>query len=465
MQVSFEKGTGIFLAAFLAVGLFIILRFDGTADSGDSVQHYLIARYAFQHPRLFFDHWGKPFFVLLSAPFAQLGFTGMKLFNLLAAAGSAWLVALCCRRLGYAHAAGAGLLFICAPYSFELIFSGLTEHLFGLVLILGVYLVLAGRTAWAVVLVSFLPFVRSEGLVIMGMWGLYLLMERQWKVLPLLLAGHVVYALAGAWAHGSLLWVFNKIPYATPESVYGAGAFFHFAEQLFYVIGPVLYGLLVLGILEMIIRRKATGEEWWLILGGFLAYFTAHTLFWYFGIFNSMGLKRVLVAVMPLVAILGLRGLNFVLSWAEGRKRLQQGLLFLLLAAVVAFPFTKNKAAIDWPNDFTLKADQQLAQEVAVFIRQAGIRTDSTTFFFSHPYLSIPLGLDYFRPELRRELDPNALQSLKPGDVVVWENWFAVVDKGVSLEALPEQYGLEVLRTFEREGEGRRVEFVVLVDR
>ena len=140
-------------------------------------------------------------------------------------------------------------------------------------------------------------------------------------------------------------------------------------------------------------------------------------------------------------------------------------LLFLLLAAVVAFPFTKNKAAIDWPNDFTLKADQQLAQEVAVFIRQAGIRTDSTTFFFSHPYLSIPLGLDYFRPELRRELDPNALQSLKPGDVVVWENWFAVVDKGVSLEALPEQYGLEVLRTFEREGEGRRVEFVVLVDR
>ena len=462
MEVSFKKSIGILLVAFLAIGVFIVLCFDGTADSGDSVQHYLIARYAFEHPRLFFDHWGKPFFVLLSAPFAQLGFAGIKLFNLLAAIGSAGLTALCCRRLGYAHAAWAGLLFICAPYSFELIFSGLTEHLFGLVLILSVYLALIGRTAWAVALVSLLPFIRSEGLVIMGMWGLYLLAQGRWKLLPLLLVGHVAYALAGAWAHGSPLWVFNKIPYATPDSVYGAGELVHFADQLFYVIGPVLYGLLVLGMLDMIIRRKAAAEEWWLILGSFLAYFTAHTLFWYFGIFNSMGLKRVLVAMMPLVAILGLRGLNFVLSWTESRKRLQHALLFLLLAGVLLFPFTKNKAAVDWSSAFALKTDQQLAQEVAGFIQGADIRTDSTTFFFSHPYLSIPLGLDYFQPEQRRELDRAALQSLKPGDIVIWENWFAVVDKGVSLEVLQSRYGLQVLRNFEREGEGRKEVFVVL---
>ncbi len=463
MQVSFEKGVALLLSVFLAAGLFIILRFDGTADSGDSVQHYLISRYAFAHPRLFFDHWGKPFFVLLSAPFAQFGFAGMKLFNLLAAGGSAYLAALCCRRLGYAHAAVAALLFICAPYSFELIFSGLTEHCFGLVLALSIYLVLTGRTAWAVALVSFLPFVRSEGLVIIGMWGVYLLAKGKWKLLPLLLTGHVIYALAGAWAHGSLLWVFNKIPYATPDSVYGAGKLFHFADQLFYVIGPALYALLVLGMLGMAVRRKAAAEEWWLVLGGFLAYFIAHSLFWYFGIFNSMGLKRVLVAVMPLAAILALRGLNFVLSWADGRKALQQALLFLLLAGVLIFPFTKNKAAVSWPAAFTLNADQQLAQEVAAYIREAGMRTDSTTFFFSHPYLSIPLGLDYFQPELRRELDREALQSLQPGDIVIWENWFAVVDKGVPLEMLQEEYGLRALRRFEREGEGRKEVFVVLV--
>lgn len=462
MQDSFKKGIGIILAAFLAAGLFIIFRFDGTADPGDSVQHYLIARYAFEHPRLFFDHWGKPFFVLLSAPFAQLGFAGMKLFNLLAAAGSAGLAALCCRRLGYAHAAAAALLFICAPFSFELIFSGLTEHLFGLLMVLAVYLAISGRTAWAVALVSFLPFVRSEGLVIMGAWGLYLLAQRQWKLLPLLLIGHAAYAFAGAWTHGGPLWVFSKIPYATPGSIYGSGKLLHFADQLFYVIGPVLYALLVLGMLGMAIRRQAKAEEWWLVLGGFLAYFAAHTAFWYLGIFSSMGLKRVLVAVMPLIAILALRGLNFVLSWAEGRKNLQQALLFMLLAGTLIFPFTKNKAAVDWDNAFFLDAGQELAQDVAAYIREAGIRADGTTFFFSHPYLSITLGVDYFRPERRRELDPAALQSLKPGDIVIWENWFAVVDKGVSLEALQQQYGLQVLRTFERQEEKRKEEFVVL---
>ncbi|MCB9263521.1 MAG: hypothetical protein H6558_00700 [Lewinellaceae bacterium] len=453
------------LAVFLAAGLFIIFRFDGTADSGDSVQHFLIAHYAFKHPNLFFDHWGKPFFVLLSAPFAQFGFTGMKFFNLLVAAGEVILVALCCRRLGYAHAAWAGLLFLCAPFSFELVFSGLTEHLFGLVLILSIYLALMGRLAWAVVLVSFLPFVRSEGLVIMGMWGLYLLAQRRWKFLPMLLAGHVVYAFAGAGVHGSLLWVFTRIPYARPNSTYGAGELGHFAEQLFYVIGPVLYGLLVLGILSLLSRRKATAEEWWLILGGFVAYFTAHTLFWRLGIFNSMGLKRVLVAVVPLIAILSLRGLNFVLSWAEGRKRIQRVLLLVMLAAALAFPFTKNKAAISWPGDFTLKTDQQLAKEVAAYIREAGIRRQGTTFFFSHPYLSISLGLDYFQPGLRRELDPAALPAFKPGDIAIWENWFAVVDKGVPLEVLQEKYGLEVLRRFERQGKKGKAVFVVLVKR
>ena len=224
----------------------------------------------------------------------------------------------------------------------------------------------------------------------------------------------------------------------------------------------MLYALLVLGMLGMAIRRQAKAEEWWLVLGGFLAYFAAHTAFWYLGIFSSMGLKRVLVAVMPLIAILALRGLNFVLSWAEGRKGLQQALLTLILAGVLLFPFTKNKAAVDWQNAFSLDAGQELAQDVAAYIREAGIRADGATFFFSHPYLSITLGVDYFRPERRRELDPAALQSLKPGDVVIWENWFAVVDKGVSLEALQDQYGLQVLRTFERQGEKRKEVFVVL---
>ncbi len=52
---------------------------NGTADEGDSVNHYLYSRYAFAHPENFFNHWAKPIFVMITAPVAYFGFTAMKL--------------------------------------------------------------------------------------------------------------------------------------------------------------------------------------------------------------------------------------------------------------------------------------------------------------------------------------------------------------------------------------------------
>src|SRR5581483_8975314 len=68
------------------VALFLItlaLVFNGTGDSGDSVLHYLYARYSFTNTANFFNSWAKPLYVLLGAPFAQLGFTGIKIFNII----------------------------------------------------------------------------------------------------------------------------------------------------------------------------------------------------------------------------------------------------------------------------------------------------------------------------------------------------------------------------------------------
>ena len=58
-------------------------RSTGILESGDGIQHYQIARYAWQHHELFLHSWGKPLFTLLSSPFAQLGIWGMTIFNAL----------------------------------------------------------------------------------------------------------------------------------------------------------------------------------------------------------------------------------------------------------------------------------------------------------------------------------------------------------------------------------------------
>src|ERR1035437_8661441 len=75
---------------FVALML-IAVNTNGTCDSGDSLSHFLFSKYAFIHPENFLNHWAKPLFVLLSAPFAQFGFVGIKLFNCCIASFTVWL--------------------------------------------------------------------------------------------------------------------------------------------------------------------------------------------------------------------------------------------------------------------------------------------------------------------------------------------------------------------------------------
>ena len=73
----------IVLFIYIVIAVLTIIFFNGTGDAGDSIYHYLFAKYAPIHPELFFYHWAKPVYVLLASPFAQFGFTGIKIFNAL----------------------------------------------------------------------------------------------------------------------------------------------------------------------------------------------------------------------------------------------------------------------------------------------------------------------------------------------------------------------------------------------
>ncbi|HEX2616254.1 MAG TPA: hypothetical protein VHL57_01865, partial [Flavobacteriales bacterium] len=158
----------LLLLGYAIAAALTIVWCDGTGDAGDSISHYFFARYAPKHPTLFFDHWAKPLYVLLACPFAQFGFVGIKVFNAGLSGLSAWLAYRIAQRLGVQHAAVAALLVLCVPLFYVLTFSGLTEPLFAAVLGASVLLMLEDRARWALLVASFLPFVRSEGLLILG---------------------------------------------------------------------------------------------------------------------------------------------------------------------------------------------------------------------------------------------------------------------------------------------------------
>jgi len=430
----------IYLVLFIyaALAAWTIIYFDGTGDTGDSVSHYLFAKYAPKHPELYFDHWAKPVFVLLASPFAQFGFTGMKIFNSCVVLLTIFTTYHIAKTLKFRNAIIVSFILICTPLYFTLTFSGLTEPLFALVVSISILLLLKDKYIAASILISFLPFIRSEGLIFIGIFAIYFAFKCKWKMLPLLVVGHLIYSFLGYFFHHDLLWVIREIPYAHLDSVYGNGTLFHFSEKLYYLLGLPIYFLFVIGLIAICwdaIKKKSNLNEQVLLALGFLTFFIAHSLFWFLGIFGSMGLLRVFICVMPIIALVALKGYNFITETVLGQLKLPQ-LIFkaLLIVCVIIFPFTSNKAALNFNRDFSISQEQLLVQQIADFsIKNYGTKH---AYVCAHPYFSLALSIDPFDKTKMVDWNESNLLNLQSGSLLIWDSHFALIDLGVTKQII-----------------------------
>jgi hypothetical protein len=453
---SSNKWPLLFCALFFLAGLILTFVAKGTADEGDSIMHYLFAKYAYQYPDHFFNQWAKPVYVLVTAPFAQFGMTGMKIFNLILSTITTWLTYKTARKLSVPNAALAALFAVFSPMLMIVTLSGLTEPLFACWMMIGIYSLLKNKKIFSLLWLSFLPFVRSEGLIILCVILLYLLAKRYFKYIPLLFAGHIVYAMAGYSTYKDPLWIFNTLPYAVWGSAYGQGTWMHFIRNLPFVISIPVCFLFVLGLLygvfvltgKLIFRDKKaiTAEELYLVYGICIVYFIAHSAFWALGIFNSFGLTRVMVGIIPLIAIISLRGFDavtqtFRFTWLK----------YLLIALVVVFPFINHEYAFKWKRDFSLKADQYAELQLANYVKENFPDYKSHVFFYEPAYLSVTLDINYFdstkHKRLLHSFDEN---NFPAGSFLIWDDWFAPVEGQVELQQIMNDGRFEFLQNFEK---------------
>ena len=197
MKVNEKTLPGITMA-FIALFLIMVLLLSAaiTGDT-DSITHYLFARYAFAHPENFLSHWGKPLFTILSSPFAQFGYTGAMVFNLLCGSLTAWLVYKISRKLLYDYSWVVILMVIFTPVYILTMFTSLTEILFSLVLVFSIYLFVNERYVLSALVISFIPFARTEGLMFLALFLVALLCMGQYKAIPVLLSVFILFSLAG----------------------------------------------------------------------------------------------------------------------------------------------------------------------------------------------------------------------------------------------------------------------------
>ncbi|WP_426493125.1 hypothetical protein [Hymenobacter sp. 102] len=416
----------------------------GTYDSGDSIHHYLFARYAFQHPGNFLESWSKPLVVELMAGPAQLGLRGVMVLQCVLVAVASGLAYDAARHLRLPWPWLVVVFCYASPDYFLMQFSGLTEPTFSVVLVAAVALALRGRAAWGAAVLSFLPFARSEGFLLLGVYGVYLLLTRNWKAVPWLGLGFVVYGVAGLFVYQDFLWVFtrNAYPVQNPDYLFTKGHITHFVLGLADTIGWVQFGLFWLGGGGMVwawlqpnrrLRPPLFTAELLLVYGCVVVFLAAHTVFWMFNLFGSLGLVRVLCSLVPLLSLIVLRGV-WVCSLLGASGRAQAYIRVGLLVAVIGFLFCGSRVAFRWERDFGRASDQLLLDAAG---RWAARQHAGSQVVFWHPYVAVAAPLDPFGP---RRSPPEALQAqdwpLPAGSLVVWDEWYAVVEGNTPLATL-----------------------------
>ena len=197
-----------------------------------------------------------------------------------------------------------------------------------------------------------------------------------------------------------------------------------------------------------------------LVLGGFLCFFIAHSLFWYLGIFGSMGLTRVFICVIPLMALMMLKGFNLLTEEIiPARKNLDTIFKAAILIYIVIFPFTATHGSLNFDDDLKLSVDQKNAEEVVKFLRKE--EPEFPRLAYQAPYLNVVLDIDPFDISKHKELNPESIKSLRSGELIIWDNHFALLDLQLRKEDLNQNPGFENIfncRSFEN---GRTSEYSV----
>ncbi len=417
---------------WLPLGSLLFLLIDGgrgwPEGGQDSWNHFLYGRWAFQHPELFLDQWGKPLYTLLISLPAQLGFHAVLYFNIACTLLSGWIMYRFALQLYWKHPWLAYPLTWFTPVLFGNTVSALTEPLNALLVALVLLLFASDRKTSALLVASLLPLVRSEGYVLIAAIACYLLLTRSWRLIPYLTAGTLLLAIAGGIGSADPLWIIHSNPYLRFDAETrwhpGSGSFFHYLHQqrlitgtagLILAMGGWLASALVLGEktplgrLPVRFRKRLSGnpEQARLVLllaGGMAcAYFLAHSYLWWSGSMGSHGLLRVFAVIVPCFAA----AQHFLLHLLSGLPKMNKILPPFFLAGSVLLGWNAyHTANYAMPWDLRKTSIPVPPQANTVHQSMAWLKSkklDQRVLVHQLPYINVRFGLDQWaKPEQAR---------------------------------------------------------------
>jgi len=453
---------------YLLLGLFFFfagLSFfaEATADSGDGIRHYLISRFSWIHPSLLLNSWGKPFFTLCSSPFSQFGLFGMYIFNILSGIGSAFFAYKIARILKFNYTVLVILFLLFTPIYFFTLHSGLTEPFFGFILIFSVYLMLTDRYLWASIIISFLPFIRTEGFILLPLFFIIQLYRKKYIPILFLGTGTLLYSIAGYFYYHDFFWILNQNPYTgSNREFYGSGHLLTFVYGYKTIWGILLTFLFCAGLLSIIItgiqsirdntfKESKLPEEFILIFGSFVLYFIAHSVMWWQGLANSLGLLRVLAAVMPASALICLRGFNFLMRPVLRRKPIvEYSFLALILFFLIRGPFAQHY----FP--YKLDPEQALMRKAADWYNTSPYTHHK--LYYIYPVFAHFTDIDPFDKarvgelwSLLSDIEVYGIDAMPDSTIIFWDSHFGPNECVLPLDYLMHNPHFHLIKVFKAE--------------
>lgn len=446
----------------LVVSAVLGLRFasDGLLEKGDGVMHYLIARYTWQHPVLFLDLWGKPLFNTLASPFAQFGHLGVAVFNVVVASATGLFGVLALRKAGPVAQISFPLIVLLAPQYVLMTMAGMTEPLFGLVTVATTFFLVRERLVAAAITASLAPFARPEYIAFLPAVAFWLILQKQWRVLPWCLTGFAIYAFFASIVWEDPFWFWTSDPYKQAGGIYGSGPLDYFTHRAEQVFGRPLLTLAIAAFLlwpvvwwfdrserRMHLRSMITTA---LPAIGIVA---VHSVLWYVGTRGSAGLIRVLVTAIPLAGIFAAmtlgRGALLLFANVERKTIVSLGSIGVLALWSVSDLLKQQ--------EFPIRADQaqifldQVANDVAGHYKP-GLKVYNT-----HPYIEFGAGLDPFDTTMTSRVygfnEGVINRDYRIGDLLVWDAQLGSNESGVKLDMVLNDGRFKVLNVYEpREG-------------
>ena len=333
--------------------------------------------------------------------------------------------------------------------------SGLTEPLFTAFLLAIVCLEYKDKTVFALLLLSFLPFIRAEGWIIMLMFSTYLVFAKKWLKLPYMVVGTLVYGIVGKLFLSDFLFMFHENPYNGIEAKFGNGDIFHYLIQLPYVIGLPIFILIIIGVirgLQLLFTKQMPLKELFLVYGFSAGYIFAQSIFWRFGLFHSFGMTRVLIVIIPLLAIIayrGIEGIGLMLKPKTANLVFTFYLLFILI-----FPFTKNKMGLKLDKSYQLNQNQILITQVADWIKANDLANKP---FYCNAYY-YPM-IMHKHVETKSECSNFNLLYKKPaakGTLLIWDSYFAVTDAEITENFIHKNLDVKLLNAFSQDNDSTK---------